>query len=390
MCRIDNEIFNITNAQVRVLESMPVITDFQDATMGPFHRFGIAMLTLTDADGTIGEVPVFSAYTNLLESYLLPILFHYRNTPYREIYPKLYWSIRNEGFRGPASALLGQVDLALHDLAARRHQLPLHTYLNATRNSVKFYGSGGGTNYSFKELEKEISCFLDAGAECYKMKVCTNFGTQMYTDAERVKVVRRLAGDKLKIAIDANQAWTCEQALQFLDIAGCAEIAWFEEPVHSAAIDQIAKLCSSTTVAIAYGESERSSKCFPALVNSGVRHLQPVPTQIGGVKEWMDVRDLAAKSGACFSSGGYSLFSASLMATAGDDCHVEYLYSIMQVLEQYFAVRPEWKNGHFILPAIEGVGVRVDWDYCQRNYRIVHQQCWNSRDVREYTPTVLL
>ena len=143
MCRIDNEIFNITNAQVRVLESMPVITDFQDATMGPFHRFGIAMLTLTDADGTIGEVPVFSAYTNLLESYLLPILFHYRNTPYREIYPKLYWSIRNEGFRGPASALLGQVDLALHDLAARRHQLPLHTYLNATRNSVKFYGSGG-------------------------------------------------------------------------------------------------------------------------------------------------------------------------------------------------------------------------------------------------------
>jgi hypothetical protein len=28
----------------------------------------------------------------------------------------MYWSIRNEGFRGPAAALLGQIDIALHDL----------------------------------------------------------------------------------------------------------------------------------------------------------------------------------------------------------------------------------------------------------------------------------
>jgi L-alanine-DL-glutamate epimerase-like enolase superfamily enzyme len=222
------------------------------------------------------------------------------------------------------------------------------------------------------------------------MKVGKNFGTQMKEDVERVNFVRRLVGNKMRLAIDANQVWNCEQSLQFLDLAGGEDIAWFEEPVHSAAIDQIAQFCSSTPVAVAFGESERTSKTFPTLVSSGVRHLQPIPTQIGGVKEWMEVRDLASRSGTSFSSGGYSLFSASLMASAGDDCAVEYLYSIMQVLEQYFAVRPEWKNGCFKLPDIAGIGVRVDWDYCHRTGKIIHQQGWSNRNVKEYMPSVLL
>jgi L-alanine-DL-glutamate epimerase-like enolase superfamily enzyme len=388
MYKIDCEVFNISKVKIRVLEPCPAVTAFQDSTMGPFETFGIAIMTLEDEDGNIGEAPVYSTYKNVLENLLLPILFHCHKIPYSKLYPKLYWSIRNEGFRGQASALLGQIDVALHDLAARRHGVPLHKYLNADRSEVKFYGSGGGINYSLEELETEVIDFLEAGADCYKMKVGKDFGSNMKEDVERVKFVRNVIGDKIKLAVDANQVWTREQALQFLDMAGLVDLAWFEEPIHSASFDEIEKLCKSTSVVISYGESERTSRSFPALVNMGVRHLQPIPTQMGSVKEWMEVKDLAQRSAIQFSSGGYSWFTASLMASANEACKVEYLYAIMYSLEQYFDVLPQWKNGLFILPDKPGIGAQVDWNYCIRENKIINQMGWSKRDVKSYSPAV--
>ena len=79
MNKIDNEVFNITCVTIRVLEPVKTVMPFQDATMGPFPTFGLALLTLEDENGFIGESPVYSTYNNILESCLLPILLHSRN-----------------------------------------------------------------------------------------------------------------------------------------------------------------------------------------------------------------------------------------------------------------------------------------------------------------------
>lgn len=390
MHKIDEEVFNIIKVSVKVLQKAKAVTPFEDATMGPFQNFGVAILSLEDENGFLGEAPVFHSYNNIFENCFLPILLHNKNASYQHLYHRMYWSIRNEGFRGPASALLGQIDIALHDLAARRKGLPLHQYLNATRAHVKVYGSGGGVNYSMEELENEVAFFLNGGVDCYKMKVGKDFGTKMEEDVKRVKFVRSLLGKNVRLAVDANQIWDCEQALRFIDLTANEDIAWFEEPIHSAALDQIEQLCKNTALKISYGESERSALVFPALVNAGVRHLQPVPTQIGGVREWMQVRDLAAKSEIEFSSGGYPSYTASFIASANEDCQVEFLYTLHAGLEDYFCVRPEWKQGMLHLPAIEGVPVRIDWDYCQKKDLIVSSQSWQTNEVAQYRPIVMM
>lgn len=390
MSRIEKELFNITGASITTLQPRPVVTPFQDATMGPFQDFGLSVLTLTDSDGISGEVPVFGTYNNIMETCLLPILLHSRHIPYPELFQRLYWSIRNEGYRGQAAAILGQVDLALHDLAAKRNAEPLHKYLGSVKDAVNFYGSGGGTNYSYEDLEKEVAYFSGAGAKVYKMKVGKDFGTRMEEDVRRVKFVRSLLGKDIKLAVDANQIWSCEQALRFIDKLGDLDLAWFEEPVHSASFDQVEKLCKMTSVKIAYGESERTSRSFPSLVNAGVKHLQPVPTQIAGVNEWMQVRNLAAANDIDFSSGGYSLFTASLLGTAGSTCMVEYLHSIMHGLEVYFYEKPIILNGQFLLSEEDGIGVRIDWDYCQSEGKILRTNNWSRKTVREYLPVVTM
>lgn len=302
MSFIDNEIFNIAKAEVKVLEPVPVVIPFQDSTMGPFKTFNLSVIILTDEDGNIGEAPVFSAYINILENCILPMLFQTRNIAYNELYPRLYWLIRNEGFRGQASALLGQIDLALYDMASRRQGKPLHEYLKATRNYAQMYASGCGTNYSYKNIEDEVGKFLSWGIDCIKMKVGKDNGTKMKEDIERVKFVRRLIGDNVKLAVDANQIWGVNEALHFIDGVLGQNIAWFEEPVHSANLLDIEELCDKSPVVISFGESERSGKVFPTLLAAGVRHLQPIPYYLSSIKEWMEVRDMAIKSGIDFST----------------------------------------------------------------------------------------
>ncbi|MGY0036411.1 enolase C-terminal domain-like protein [Pedobacter sp. NJ-S-72] len=291
-------------------------------------------------------------------------------------------------FKGAASALLGQIDMALYDLAARRKNIPLYRYIGAERNEVKMYGSGGGTNYTLAELEQEVQLFMDAGTECYKMKVGKDFGKKMEEDIARVKFVQQLIGKRMKLAVDANQIWSCDDALKFINAVGEDELCWLEEPVHSAAYDQIEKLCTKTTISVAYGESERTSKIFPTLVNCGVRHLQPVPTQIGGVREWMEVRDLCQNRKIQFSSGGYSLYSTALMTSAEDTGMIEYLYSIMHGLEAYFLIYPTWERGRFILPETAGFPVRIDWDYCLKEKKIKWEKVWERQNVQKYNPIV--
>ncbi|OOG18067.1 hypothetical protein BWD42_12335 [Sphingobacterium sp. CZ-UAM] len=388
MNRIDQEIFNIQKVSIRVLEPVANITPFQDATMGPFPSFGISVIRIEDAEGFVGEAPVYNSYTNILETCLFPILFHCEGLTYAEFFPKLYWSIRNEGFKGAASALLGQVDMALYDLAARRRDLPLYRYIGGNRNRVKIYGSGGGTNYTLQELEKEVALFLDAGVDCYKMKIGKDFGTNLAADIERVKHVRKMAGKDMRVAVDVNQIWSCKEVFRFLDAIGEDELAWLEEPLHSAAYDQIEELCKRTSVPVAYGESERTSKIFPMLANCGIKHLQPVPTQFGGIKEWMEVRDLCADRNLQLSSGGYSLYSSFLMTTAKETGMIEYLYSLMYGLEKYFLIRPSLENGQFHLPESDGLPVRINWDYCLKENKVLREQVWLKQDVPGYNPLV--
>lgn len=390
MSQIDNEIFKVIRAQIRVLTPVKTILPFQDATMGPFNTFSLSILTLEDEEGNIGEAPVFSTYINILEQCLFPILFHKDNIPYKDLYQLLYWSIRNEGFRGQASALLGQLDMALHDLAARRKKLPLYKYLNGTKNRVKIYGSGGGTNYSYAELEQELTMFLNMGIDCVKIKVGRHFGQEMDADIKRVQFVRKFIGDQVRLAVDANQIWTAAQAMEFMNRVEDQNIAWMEEPVHSAAYAEIEKLCKISPIKIAYGESERTARMFPALINAGVTHLQPVPTQLGGIGEWLEVKELAQQAGIEFSSGGYSLYTASLMTTAPDNFQVEYLYPIMFALEQYFMIHPKCTNGAFIIPEIEGLPIRIDWDYWESKKKVIMNRVWNKDQINAYDPAVTM
>ena len=375
---LDREEFQIKEVQLRLISPIYFDIPFYDATMGPFDCYEPCFLRLVDATGYSGECEVPKNAILMFEELLLPILLDTKKRTYTELYQKMYWRIRNEGFRGEAALLLGHVDRIFYDLASKRAGLPLYKYLGGGSPAINSYGSGLGTNITGNDLIDQGLSWEQRGFQTIKMKF-GGFNTSISEDIERIRSVRESLKPETHLAIDANQLMGLKRALEFIKELESTkmDIAWLEEPVHSASLTEIERLCDVSSIKISYGESERSAKIFPSIVKAGVKHLQPVAGHISSIKEWLCIAKLAHGHQLDFSAGGVSFYNAPFNAVAGETALLEYLEPVVGHAQQVFRTKPDIKNGQFILADIPGIGVEVDWLRLDKEKRITDKRIWN-------------
>ena len=353
-----NEPMRFSRAVVYHFKPIELPIPFYDSTGGPFSSVPLeCWLKLYDQDGIVGQCPC--SYE--MERVILPLIMTGQTKTYEEWYQRVYWAIRNRGFSGESAVEMGRLDLALHDILAKRVGQPLHRFLGATRDWVNVYASGMGTGLTWEQMVAETERFVEAGYTTFKMKVATNFGSDLDHDLKRIAEVRHIIGAKAELAIDANQLWKAPEALAFIQRAEPYDIAWYEEPVHSHDIEELEKLCRDCPVDVAMGESLRNHYFFYVYAQAGVKHLEPVVSNLGGVRDWMRVRDFAKQRKLRLTSGGFSHITASFIATAEESAQVEYLEPIMRFFWNYMELRPEEKDGRFLLPSEPGISVSPDF-----------------------------
>jgi len=128
------------------------------------------------------------------------------------------------------------VDVALHDLAARRRGVSLPVLLGGSTVRVPTdvtLPAGDATALAATAKER-----LTDGFEVLKMKV----GTDAATDVERVRAVREAVGPDVRIRLDANQGWTPREAVRVvLALEDAAlDVELVEQPVPAADLDGLA------------------------------------------------------------------------------------------------------------------------------------------------------
>lgn len=128
------------------------------------------------------------------------------------------------------------VDVALHDLVARRRGISLPTLLGGTAHRV-----ATDVTVSAGDVEGIARTAADRVADGFtalKLKV----GTDAATDAARVLAVREMVGPDVTLRLDANQGWSPREAVRVigqLEDAG-ADVELVEQPVPAADIDGLA------------------------------------------------------------------------------------------------------------------------------------------------------
>jgi L-Ala-D/L-Glu epimerase len=143
---------------------------------------------------------------------------------------------------------ISAIDLALWDLEARRAGVPVCQLLaggsaeprtvavNATIAAADRAGAAAAATQAHK-----------GGFRCVKVKV------GLGDDAGRIAAVRAATGPSMSIRIDANGAWSVDEALASLRALEPAGIELCEEPVRG--LDQLARVWDATSVPIALDES---------------------------------------------------------------------------------------------------------------------------------------
>lgn len=139
------------------------------------------------------------------------------------------------------------VSIALHDLVAKRLDVPLYRYWGLDPADAV------DTSYTIgiddtEQMADHASEAVDAGHDALKVKLGTG------RDEEIVAAVRQ-AAPEARIRVDANEAWTPREAIRKIDTLADHDVEFVEQPVPASNPEGLRLVYESASLPIAVDES---------------------------------------------------------------------------------------------------------------------------------------
>lgn len=136
------------------------------------------------------------------------------------------------------------IETAIADFQARRKGVPLHALLGSPRARPIRCNATIGADEP-KQAAADASAWASDGFTTFKLKVGTG-----EEDVERVARTREAVGPDARIRIDANGAWSVDEAIETLDLLSPFGIELVEEPVSGLEeLAEVRKACGIPVIA---------------------------------------------------------------------------------------------------------------------------------------------
>ena len=259
------------------------------------------------------------------------------------------------------------IDTALHDAIGKLAGLPLHVMWGAAREAVPVVALGG--YYRDKDelegLADEVRELKDFGIGGLKLKVG---GLTPKQDAERAEVVREIGGDEFTLAVDANQNWSRQEAIEFARLTSDLKLSWFEEPCRwDNDRREMAIVRAVSGVPISAGQSELSRYgCRDLMIQNAVDICNFDASWGGGPTEWRRVAALAS----CFDVKVMQHLEAHIGIAMCAGVTNGYCGEVtMPWRDPFFykliANQQPFRNGLYHMSALPGWGWIYDTDYLE-------------------------
>jgi L-alanine-DL-glutamate epimerase-like enolase superfamily enzyme len=149
------------------------------------------------------------------------------------------------------------IDIALHDLLGRASGRPVHALLGAKRRSRMPVLAVIGSRDAAADL-REAQARWNAGYRAFKIKV--GLGSPE-ADAARTRIVceaLKREGEPCLVSADANQGFTVDGALRFVQAIGDCGLDFFEQPVDAYDLGGMSRVAAATHVPIGADEGIHS------------------------------------------------------------------------------------------------------------------------------------
>lgn len=272
------------------------------------------------------------------------------------------------------------IEPAFWDIAGKLEGKPVYQLLGGEPCTIRLYASTGEVKTPEERIEEAEARYAE-GFRTIKLRV-HDFDEAV--DIRQVVETAGAIGDRMKIAVDANQGWRVtiiadapmwdlERAKRFADACAGAGVAWIEEPLAMDRYDDLATLTEYSKVPIAGGELHSSG--LPELKMMIERRcydiFQPDALFTGGISQTNLVICLCRAHGLAYSPHTWTngigfAVNLQLMAASGFAGERELEYPISPpgwtveardgILQQPF----HHDRGTLQTPSSPGLGFEID------------------------------
>ncbi len=256
------------------------------------------------------------------------------------------------------------VDSAIWDAIGKALGLPLFRLWGGFRPSLPMIGIGGYYTDDPATLEEEVSFFSENGFVGMKFKIG---GASPAEDAERLRRAVKTARSGFRFLVDANQAWTVAEAVEFVNrTRDFVDLRWFEEPCQWPDDRRSMRdVRFKTGVPVAAGQMEITRAGMRDLMADGAIDVSNYDASWGGgPTEWRRVAQMAMSFGIEMGHHEEAQVASHLLASVPHGTFVEAFHPTRDpIFWRMLGNRPELVDGHFTLPAGAGYGWELDGDF---------------------------
>jgi len=260
------------------------------------------------------------------------------------------------------------IDVTLWDLFAKSLKTPLWKLWGGYQNSIPVITIGGyyGSNLS---IEEEVQYLVSQQFAGMKFKIG---GLSPEEDAVRFKRAIKAGGEKFRIAVDANQGYTLEQAIKFAQLVEGDNLLWFEEPcIWQNDRRAMRDVRYVGNVAVTAGQSEFSAAgCRDLFEVGAIDYCNFDSSWSGGPTEWRRVAGMATVYDVKMAHHEEPQVASHLLASIPHGTYLEYFHPDRDpIWHNIIKNRPKLIDGRITLTDEPGLGWELDRDYINK-YRV--------------------
>jgi L-alanine-DL-glutamate epimerase-like enolase superfamily enzyme len=267
-----------------------------------------------------------AAAAAIVDEVLAPVVRDVGATDVGLAHLRMRQASRNAPTPGLVSLAISAVDVALWDLKAKVLGAPLADLFGRVRSSVPLYGSGGFTSMTDNQLVEQLTGWVvDDGMAAVKIKIGEDRGGNLERDVHRIALARRTVGSTAVLMVDANGGYQTKQAAALATEVERHRVSWFEEPVSSNRLADLALLRGLLPQEITAGEYGTTLEYFRAMLAAGaVDCLQIDASRCGGYTGMLAAASVADAYGVGVSSHCAPHLHAPVCAAIPNFRHAEW------------------------------------------------------------------
>lgn len=185
------------------------------------------------------------------------------------------------------------LDMALHDLLAKRAGVPLWQLLGGYRDRILTSITLGILPEA--DTVRRARERVAEGFRCLKIKG----GKNWEEDATRVRKVREAVGNEVHLRFDANQGYGVEDACRFSWAVAAARVEFMEQPTRAGDDDALRRVSDRAALPVMADESVLSPADAWRVLGAGTCRLVNVKlVKCGGLSGAREIAGVAAACGA--------------------------------------------------------------------------------------------